>query len=118
MCEELFTPDAPNIHLGLSGVEVICNSSASHWQLRKLDRRLELMRESSKKSGSLYLYANQIGCEGEARLYWDGCALIILNGEILEQGSQFSLNEVEVISATADLDQLWGDTYSQPARRM
>ncbi|KAL8715588.1 MAG: hypothetical protein Q9220_000924 [cf. Caloplaca sp. 1 TL-2023] len=118
MCEELFTPDAPSIHLGLSGVEVICNSSASHWQLRKLNRRLELMQESSKKGGSLYLYANQIGCEGEARLYWDGCALIILNGEILAQGSQFSLNEVEVISATADLDQLWGDAHSQPARRM
>ena len=118
MCEELFTPDAPSIHQGLSGVEVVCNSSASHWQLRKLDRRLELMQESSKKSGSLYIYANQVGCEGDARVYWDGCALILLNGEVLAQGSQFSLNDVEVISATADLDQLWGDAHSQPARRM
>lgn len=50
-CEELFTPDNPSIHLGLQGVDIVCNSSASHWQLRKLDRRLELIRESSRKGG-------------------------------------------------------------------
>ena len=117
MCEELFTPDCPSIHLALNGVEIICNSSASHWQLRKLDRRLELMQESSKKGGSLYLYSNQQGCDGEARQYFDGCCLILLNGEVLAQGSQFSLSEVEVISATVDLDQMW-DARFQPARRM
>ncbi|KAL9038623.1 MAG: hypothetical protein Q9214_005205 [Letrouitia sp. 1 TL-2023] len=45
--------DCPSIHLGLNGVEIICNSSASHWQLRKLDRRLELIQESSKKGVDL-----------------------------------------------------------------
>ena len=29
----------------------------------------------------------------------DGCALIIVNGKVLAQGSQFSLNDVEVITA-------------------
>ena len=28
LCEELFTPDSPSTHLGLDGVEIICNSSA------------------------------------------------------------------------------------------
>lgn len=104
MCEELFTPDCPSIHLGLNGVEIICNSSASHWELRKLSRRLELIKESSKKGGSVYLYSNQQGCDGSGREYYDGCALIIVNGEIKAQASQFSLNDVEVISATVDLD--------------
>ncbi len=117
MCEELFTPNCPSIHLGLNGCEVICNSSASHWQLRKLDRRLELIKESSKKGGSLYLYSNQQGCDGEARQYFDGCALIVLNGEVLAQASQFSLKDVEVISAIVDLDQIWNARF-QPARRM
>ena len=117
MCEELFTPDCPSIHLGLNGIDILCNSSASHWQIRKLDRRLELIQESSKKGGSLYLYSNQQGCDGEARQYFDGCALILLNGEILAQASQFSLLDVETISATVDLDQIWEARF-QPARRM
>ena len=50
-----------------------------------------------------YLYANQQGCDGE-RVYYDGCAMIVCNGEILAQASQFSLNDVEVVAATVDLD--------------
>ena len=117
MCEELFTPDCPSIHLGLDGVEIICNSSASHWELRKLSRRLELIKESSKKGGSIYLYSNQQGCDGSGREYYDGCALIIVNGEIKAQASQFSLNDVEVISATVDLDDV-GTARVYKARSM
>ena len=51
----------------------------------------------------MYLYANQQGCDGD-RLYYDGCALIALNGNIIAQGSQFSLNDVEVVSATIDIE--------------
>ena len=40
----------------------------------------------------------------EGRLYFDGCALIAVNGEIVAQGSQFSLNEVEVVTATVNLE--------------
>ena len=117
MCEELFTPDCPSVHLGLDGVEIICNSSASHWELRKLSRRLELIQESSKKGGSVYLYSNQQGCDGSGREYYDGCALIIVNGEIKAQASQFSLNDVEVISATVDLDDV-GNARVYKARSM
>jgi len=59
MCEELFTSDNPSTHLALNGVEIICNSSASHWQLRKLSDRLQLIQGSSKRNGSLYLYVLQ-----------------------------------------------------------
>jgi hypothetical protein len=37
----------------------------------------------------VYLYANQQGCDGN-RLYFDGSAMIFLNGELLAQASQFS----------------------------
>lgn len=117
MCEELFTSDSPSTHLALSGVEIILNSSASHWQIRKLSDRLDLIQGSSKRNGSLYLYANQQGCDGEGREYFDGCALIVLNGKVVAQASQFSLNDVEVISATVDLDEIW-DKWYPPARRM
>ena len=49
------------------------------------------------------MYSNLIGCDGE-RVYYDGCCMIALNGDVLAQGSQFSLDEVEVITATVDLE--------------
>jgi NAD+ synthase (glutamine-hydrolysing) len=53
--------------------------------------------------GGVYLYANQQGCDGD-RLYYDGCAMIAVNGDIIAQGSQFSLNDVEVVTATIDIE--------------
>jgi NAD+ synthase (glutamine-hydrolysing) len=55
--------------------------------------------------GGIYLYANQQGCDGD-RLYYDGCPLIACNGSIIAQGSQFSLDDVQVITATIDLDEV------------
>lgn len=57
----------------------------------------------SVQLGGVYLYANQQGCDGD-RLYYDGCAMIAINGHIIAQGSQFSLNDVEVVSATIDIE--------------
>ncbi|EGV65834.1 glutamine-dependent NAD(+) synthetase [Yamadazyma tenuis] len=104
-CEELFTPQAPHIAMALDGVEIFTNSSGSHHELRKLDTRLELIMEATKKCGGVYLYSNQKGCDGD-RLYYDGCASIIVNGQMIAQGSQFSLKDVEVITATIDLDDI------------
>ncbi|KAI0322768.1 glutamine-dependent NAD synthetase with GAT domain-containing protein [Amylostereum chailletii] len=103
LCEELFTPASPHILMGLDGVEIFTNSSGSHHELRKLHTRVDLIREATQKLGGVYLYANQQGCDGD-RLYYDGCAMIALNGEIIAQGSQFSLNDVEVVSATIDIE--------------
>ena len=101
-CEELFVPMSPHIHFGNAGVEIIANGSGSHHELRKLDTRIALIRNASAKNGGVYLYANQQGCDG-GRLYFDGCALIAQNGEIVAQGSQFSLEDVEVVTATVNL---------------
>lgn len=48
---------------------------------------------------------NFVGCDGE-RLYFDGCAMILCNGQVLAQSPQFSLNEVDVITATVDLEEV------------
>ncbi|EIM86628.1 glutamine-dependent NAD synthetase with GAT domain-containing protein [Stereum hirsutum FP-91666 SS1] len=103
LCEELFTPASPHILMGLDGVEIFTNSSGSHHELRKLHTRVDLIKEATQKLGGVYLYANQQGCDGD-RLYYDGCAMIAINGHIIAQGSQFSLNDVEVVSATIDIE--------------
>ncbi|OIW35238.1 glutamine-dependent NAD(+) synthetase with GAT domain-containing protein [Coniochaeta ligniaria NRRL 30616] len=104
-CEELFTPQAPHINMALNGVEIFTNSSGSHHSLRKLNERISLIQEATRKNGGIYLYANQSGCDGD-RLLYDGCSMIMVNGEIVAQGSQFSLEDVEVITATVDLEEV------------
>lgn len=101
-CEELWAPNSPHVRLMLAGVEIIGNGSGSHHQLRKLQSRLSLVQNASTKCGGAYLYANQRGCDGN-RLYFDGTAMICVNGDLVAQGSQFGLRDVEVISATVDL---------------
>ncbi|KAF2247922.1 putative glutamine-dependent NAD(+) synthetase [Trematosphaeria pertusa] len=113
-CEELFTPRSPHNDMGLNGVEIFTNSSGSHHALRKLDTRISLILEATRKNGGIYLYANQQGCDGD-RLYYDGCAMVIVNGEIVAQGSQFSLNDVEVVTAVVDIEEVRSYRFA-PAR--
>ncbi|KAG8100077.1 hypothetical protein GUJ93_ZPchr0013g34787 [Zizania palustris] len=102
-CEELFTANAPRIDLALNGVEVFVNASGSHHQLRKLNLRIDSMRNATLLCGGVYMYANHQGCDG-GRLYYDGCCCIVVNGDVVAQGSQFSLKDVEVLDALVDLD--------------
>jgi NAD+ synthase (glutamine-hydrolysing) len=105
-------------------------SQGSHHQLRKLNQRVDLIHNATRKNGGLYLYSNQQvplpllpplhsllspplillahtscrgqGCDG-GRMYYDGSSMIFMNGELLGQASQFSLKDVEVITATVNL---------------
>jgi len=113
-CEELWTPYSAHINLALSGVEIIGNGSGSHHELRKLETRLELMLSATRKCGGLYLYANQRGCDG-GRLYFDGCAMIVCNGQVLAQAKQFDVHDVQTIVATVDLDDVRSYRASIPS---
>ncbi|KAM8971773.1 glutamine-dependent NAD(+) synthetase isoform X1 [Sarcophilus harrisii] len=103
ICEELWTPHSPHIDMGLDGVEIFTNSSGSHHVLRKAHTRVELVNLATLKNGGIYLLANQKGCDGD-RLYYDGCSMISVNGSTVAQGAQFSLDDVEVLTATVDLE--------------
>ncbi|KAL6979416.1 NAD(+) synthase (glutamine-hydrolyzing) [Sarracenia purpurea var. burkii] len=103
ICEELFTPTPPHAELALNGVEVFMNASGSHHQLRKLDLRLRAFIGATHTRGGVYMYGNHQGCDG-GRLYYDGCCCVVVNGEVVAQGSQFSLRDVEVVIAQIDLD--------------
>lgn len=63
------------------------------------------MRAATAESGGVYVYANQRGCDG-GRLYYDGCACVVVNGKVVVQGSQFGVTEVEVVTACVDLDEV------------
>ncbi|KAL6468909.1 hypothetical protein MHYP_G00224330 [Metynnis hypsauchen] len=103
ICAELWNARSPHVDMGLDGIEIFTNSSASYHELRKADQRVNLVKSATTKSGGIYLFANQKGCDGD-RLYYDGCSMIAINGDIVAQGTQFSLDDVEVITATLDLE--------------
>jgi len=113
-CEELWVPNPSHVGLALKGVEIVGNGSGSHHELRKLDKRLELMVAATAKSGGVYLYSNQRGCDG-GRLYYDGGAIIVCNGKVLAQSPQFCLKDVVVVTATVDLDEVRSFRASKPS---
>lgn len=105
ICEELWVPYSPSIDFSNEGCDIIGNSSGSHFQIGKQKRRYELIIECAKKNGGLYIYSNLVGCDG-GKLFFDGGSFIILNGKILEQGQRFFFEEVEVVFAVADLNEI------------
>ena len=42
----------------ISGVEIFVNGSGSHHELRKLNKRINLISQATAKNGGIYLYAN------------------------------------------------------------
>ncbi len=72
---------SPHIGMGMDGVEIFTNASGSHFELRKLNLRCDLILSTTALMGGVYMYSNLIGCDGE-RVYYDGCCLIAMNGEV------------------------------------
>lgn len=104
-CEELFTPESPNIMLGLEGVDVITNGSGSHFQLGKYNYRHRLISGTTERNGGVYLYSNQLGLDGSRQVY-DGNGMIYMNGSLKAIGEHLSFHEVEVVSAVVNLDEV------------
>ena len=105
ICEELWNPASTHIDMGLDGVEIIVNGSGSYMELRKAYVAVELVRSATLKSGGCYMFSNLRGCDGE-RVYFNGCSSITVNGETVARTPQFGVEEVEVATATVDLEQI------------
>ncbi|XP_076686805.1 NAD synthetase isoform X3 [Andrena cerasifolii] len=105
ICEELWNPMSNHIPLSLDGVEIIANGSGSYFELRKGYVTVDLVKSATFKSGGCYMFSNLRGCDG-SRLYFNGGSSITLNGQILNRGKQFALDDVEVTVATFDLEDI------------
>ncbi|KAJ8031870.1 Glutamine-dependent NAD(+) synthetase [Holothuria leucospilota] len=87
----------------LDGVEIFTNGSGSYHQLRKGHTLVDLIKSCTMKCGGIYMYSNLRGCDGE-RTYYYGGSTIALNGDIIVRGEEFSLEDVEVVVTTVDLE--------------
>ncbi|KAL8272104.1 hypothetical protein Esti_003947 [Eimeria stiedai] len=101
-CEELWGPLPPHVPALLQGAAIISNGSSSYHQKGKRERRLSLLKDATVRQGGVYLYANQVGCDG-GRVVFDGGSVVCMNGEVLLEGPRFSLEEVVVTTTTVDL---------------
>lgn len=79
--------------MSLDGVEIIVNSSGSYMELRKAYVSFDLVESASAKAGGCYMFSNLRGCDGQ-RVYFNGCSSIAMNGEIVNRGKQYALEEV------------------------
>jgi len=77
--------------------------SGSYFELRKTYVTVDLVKSATFKAGGCYMFSNLRGCDG-GRLYFNGGSSITLNGNILNRGRQFALEDVEVTVATFDLE--------------
>ncbi|XP_011881555.1 PREDICTED: glutamine-dependent NAD(+) synthetase [Vollenhovia emeryi] len=105
ICEELWHPASNHIPMSMDGVEIIANGSGSYFELRKAYVNIDLVKSATFKAGGCYMYSNLRGCDG-GRLYFNGGSSITLNGNILNRGRQFALEDVEVTIATFDLEDI------------
>ena len=113
-CEELWGPLPTSTTLFLQGAHVVVNISGSYFTFGKIRRRVDLLK-SATKNGGIYMYANAQGCDG-ARVYFDGGSMIAMNGNVLCMGSQYSLKEIEVMTATVDLSEVTRFRLGTPSR--
>ncbi|XP_042218889.1 glutamine-dependent NAD(+) synthetase-like isoform X2 [Homarus americanus] len=105
ICEELWNPESSHIPMSLDGVEIIVNGSGSYTEIRKGYVSRDLIKSATAKSGGCYLFSNLRGCDGD-RVYFSGDSMIGLNGKIVARATPYSLVEVEVVTATIDLESI------------
>ncbi|KAL5115082.1 glutamine-dependent NAD(+) synthetase [Pleosporales sp. CAS-2024a] len=92
-------------------------SNASYHELGASVIRSRILGQAAARTGgragtSTIVYSDQRGCGGD-RTYSDGCAMIYINGQLVAQGKQYSLTDVEVITATIEIDALGAQQVRQ-----
>ena len=103
ICEDAWVAQRPGSALALSGVDIILNPSASHFAFNKLEVRKRFVVEGSRAFNVSYVYANLLGNDS-GRMIFDGGALIASAGTLLATGPRFTYGDVEVTTATIDVD--------------
>ncbi len=103
ICEDAWVSDRPGARYAGLAVDAILNPSASHFALRKRDRRERLVLDASRALHAVYVYSNLVGNEAGRALY-DGATFIAVDGEVQATTPRFSFKDVLVADASIDLE--------------
>ncbi len=104
ICEEAWNEDRPACKLVEKNVNIILNSSGSHFALNKETEREKLVIKSSKDFKCTYVYTNILGNEA-GKIIYDGDVIIAQNGSLKACGKRFSLSNYSLTYANINLTQ-------------
>jgi Predicted amidohydrolase len=119
ICEELWTSNENNrvnafngstkikVHdeLYKNDVNVVLNSSGSHFEMGKLKTRIDLIKkatETDPKYDKVYVYSNLIGGDGD-RLYFDGASLVCKNQKLIGITERFVLSNYQICTVDVSI---------------
>ena len=103
LCEDLWTPEPPSGKLALGGASVIANLSASDEVIGKTEYRRMLVKSTSARLISAYVYSSAGLGESTQDLVFSGHNLICENGALLAESKRFGTG---IIYADIDLQKL------------
>ena len=102
ICEDSWVADRPGRSLYRRNTDVILNPSASHFAIGKQQERSHFIIEGSRTFGTVYVYANLLGCEA-GRAVYDGDCMIASGGRLVAVGERLSFTPYRILMATCDL---------------
>lgn len=106
--EELLSPVSSSTELFLMGAHIVLNMGGNPFQMSIEFQKWYHVMSASVKTGGVYMYANQIGCDGH-RTYFNGRSMVFINGNCLATTQPFSMKSVDVVSACIDMSEV--DSY-------
>ncbi len=103
VCEDMWVPIPPSSRAALAGASVLVNISGSPITVGRAADRTALVKSTSIRCNSAYVYTAAGQGESSTDLSWDGQAMIYEMGNELASSTRFSL-ETEIVTADIDLD--------------
>ena len=97
ICEDLWSPIAPNVSHALNGATMIFNLSSSNEVIGKYNYRKNLISNASAKSISAYIYTSSGVNESSTDLVFSGYAGIYENGALLKENERFNFESNYII---------------------
>ena len=101
ICEDAWVDDRPACRLVEQNVNLILNSSASHFAIEKIAEREKLFTSSSEEFNCAYVFTNTLGNEA-GRIIYDGDVIIASKGKLLANAKTLTLKDIQF--AVTDID--------------
>ena len=112
ICEDAWRNEQrPGYRLAERGVDLILNTSASHFSFGKSAFRESLVVPASKVFDCTYVFANMLGNEA-GRMIYDGEIMIAQQGQLLQKNKRFSYENVNLLSAKIDFSEASNSEYT------
>lgn len=103
ICEDLWVPNTPSTEHALAGAHIICNLSASNEIVGKKEYRQMLVKATSARLISAYIYSSSGNGESTTDLVFSSHNMIAENGTLLNESETF---KNQTITSIIDLEKI------------